>query len=73
MPSMKAMSHQDLKEFLEEKVRLYNRPDFIPLDPVSIPHLFSKKEDIEIANLVNKYGSLSKVEPGEPEALANGA
>ena len=46
---MKAMSHQDLKEFLEEKVRLYNRPDFIPLDPVSIPHLFSKKEDIEIA------------------------
>ncbi len=46
---MKALQKAELKEFLDEKVSLYNRPDFIPLDPVSIPHLFSKKEDIEIS------------------------
>ncbi len=39
---------QDLKGFLDEKVALYNRPNFITLDPISIPHRFSKKEDIEI-------------------------
>lgn len=38
-----------LKEFLDSKVELYNRPEFIPLDPVLIPHRFSKKQDIEIA------------------------
>lgn len=39
----------DLKDFLDQKVSEYNRPGFIPLDPVSIPHRFSKKQDIEIA------------------------
>lgn len=39
----------DLKDFLDDKVELYNRPGFIELDPISIPHRFSKKEDIEIA------------------------
>ena len=38
-----------LKSFLEKKVDQYNQPFFIPGDPVSIPHLFSKKQDIEIA------------------------
>jgi uncharacterized protein (TIGR02757 family) len=37
-----------LKSFLDFKVAQYNRADFITLDPVSIPHLFSKKQDIEI-------------------------
>jgi uncharacterized protein (TIGR02757 family) len=41
----------ELKLFLDQKVREYNRPDFIQNDPVSIPHLFSKKQDIEIAGL----------------------
>jgi len=40
---------EDLKDFLEEKVILYNRPEFVENDPISIPHLFSKKQDIEIA------------------------
>ena len=31
------------------KVDEYNQPSFIKDDPVSIPHLFSKKQDIEIA------------------------
>jgi uncharacterized protein (TIGR02757 family) len=38
-----------MKDFLEEKTRLYNNRSFIANDPVFIPHLFSKKEDIEIA------------------------
>jgi uncharacterized protein (TIGR02757 family) len=42
----------ELKEFLDEKVELYNRPAFIESDPVSIPHLFTKKEDIEIAGFL---------------------
>jgi len=39
---------QDLKLFLDSKVAQYNRPDFIKNDPVCIPHLFTKKQDIEI-------------------------
>lgn len=42
----------DLKEFLEEKYNLYNRPSFIGTDPISIPHQFTKKEDIEIAGFL---------------------
>lgn len=38
----------ELKAFLDEKVELYNRPDFIADDPVSIPHRYTKKQDIEI-------------------------
>lgn len=38
-----------LKDFLDEKVFLYNQPDFIPLDPISIPHRFTRLQDIEIA------------------------
>ena len=40
---------KELKSFLDEQVEKYNRPDFIEDDPISIPHRFSKKEDIEIA------------------------
>ena len=39
----------DLKDFLDQKVTKYNQPGFIALDPVSIPHRFSIKQDIEIA------------------------
>ncbi len=39
-----------LKEFLlKAKAAEYNQPDFIKDDPDSIPHLFSKQQDIEIA------------------------
>ena len=40
---------QKLKEFLDAKVKEYNRPLFIKDDPVCIPHEFTKKQDIEIA------------------------
>jgi uncharacterized protein (TIGR02757 family) len=38
-----------LKEFLDKKVLEYNRPAFIKNDPIAIPHLFTQKQDIEIA------------------------
>lgn len=41
--------NEKLKDFLNDKVEQYNQPSFIKDDPVSIPHLFSKKQDIEIA------------------------
>ncbi|UPT66587.1 MAG: TIGR02757 family protein [Sphingobacteriales bacterium JAD_PAG50586_3] len=42
----------DLQGFLDEKYKLYNSNWFIDSDPVSIPHLFTKKEDIEIAGFL---------------------
>jgi uncharacterized protein (TIGR02757 family) len=44
-------SFNELREFLDLKSEQFNRPSFIEHDPVSIPHLFSKKQDIEIAGL----------------------
>lgn len=46
------LNSKELKDFLDEKYDKYNRPHFIESDPVSIPHLFSKKEDIEIAGFL---------------------
>lgn len=43
------MQQQNLVEFFDRKVEEYNRPSFIEADPVCIPHLFTKKQDIEIA------------------------
>ena len=42
---------QDLKKLLDAKVKMYNRPAFIVHDPISIPHLFNRRQDIEIAGL----------------------
>ena len=39
----------NLKKFLDQKVIQFNNPSFINEDPVCIPHLYSKKQDIEIA------------------------
>ncbi len=39
----------NLKNFLDKKVDEYNQSSFILADPVCIPHLFYKKQDIEIA------------------------
>lgn len=45
------MMHTDIqsKKELDKKVELYNQPAFIKNDPVSIPRLFLKKQDIEIS------------------------
>ena len=47
------MTFTELKSFLDEKVVLYNNTNFIESDPVQIPHLFSQKEDIEIAGFLS--------------------
>ncbi len=44
---------QSLKEFLDEKVVQYNNPAFIELDPVQIPHSYTRKEDIEISGFLS--------------------
>lgn len=46
------MTHKELKQFLDAKVAQYNTTQFIDTDPVQIPHLFTKKEDIEIAGFL---------------------
>lgn len=46
---MKLSDKASLKKFLDRKVDEYNQLSFIKSDPVCIPHLFSKKQDIEIA------------------------
>ncbi|QQU04899.1 TIGR02757 family protein [Myroides odoratus] len=47
------MNKAELKEFLDEKVLLYNNPSFIVDDPVQIPHLYTQKEDIEIGGFLS--------------------
>lgn len=46
------MNPEKLKELIDSKYLLYNNPDFIPFDPIAIPHSFSKREDIEISGFL---------------------
>ena len=46
------LSKTELKDFLEEKVVQFETPDFISHDPISIPHMFSNKMDVEIAGFL---------------------
>jgi uncharacterized protein (TIGR02757 family) len=70
---------ENLKSFLDSKVFQYNQPSFISNDPVSIPHLFTQKQDIEIMGLwaavlawgqrvtiINKCHELIKLMDGAP-------
>jgi uncharacterized protein (TIGR02757 family) len=43
------MNRDKLKDFFDKKVDEYDQPSFIKDDPVCIPHMFSRKQDIEIA------------------------
>jgi uncharacterized protein (TIGR02757 family) len=42
----------ELKDFLDSKVLQYNTIDFIEPDPISVPHRYILKEDIEIAGFL---------------------
>jgi uncharacterized protein (TIGR02757 family) len=42
----------NLKALLDDKVLAYNSRDFIDNDPISFPHSFTKKEDIEVVSLL---------------------
>ena len=46
------MNKAELSDFLNEKAEYYETLDFIESDPIQIPHLFSKKEDIEISGFL---------------------
>ena len=46
------MDRESLGALLEDAYDRYNTPAFIEEDPVSIPHLFEEKEDIEIAGFL---------------------
>lgn len=39
---------KDLKTYFDKLVDKYNQPDFIPNDPIKIPHQFTHLQDIEI-------------------------
>ena len=43
------MTGNDLKKFLDQSYLRYNNPSFISNDPISIPHRFTKLQDIEIS------------------------
>lgn len=73
------MANFDLKAFLDQKVEQYNQPNFIPNDPICIPHRFTKKQDIEIMGffasilawgqrrtIINKCSELIDRMEGEP-------
>lgn len=47
----KDSGNKQLQALLNQKARFYENPSFIPADPVCIPHLFKKQQDIEIAGL----------------------
>jgi uncharacterized protein (TIGR02757 family) len=47
------LNFKELKEFLDEKVVQYNNPNFIELDPIQIPHSYTRKEDIEISGFLS--------------------
>jgi len=42
-------TQQEIKKILDQKVKQYNKIDFIVKDPICIPHQFKKQQDIEIA------------------------
>ncbi|WP_292972873.1 TIGR02757 family protein [Mucilaginibacter sp.] len=76
---LKNYMNENLKAFLDDKAAQYNRPEFIAKDPVCIPHLFSKKQDIEImgfwaatlawgqrVTIINKCRELIELMDGAP-------
>ncbi len=70
---------KDLGAFLEERVALYNNKSFIETDPITIPHRFSRLQDIEImgfwaamlawgqrVTIINKANELVDLMDGAP-------
>lgn len=73
------------RNFLDSKVEQYNQPSFIAEDPISVPHRFSKKQDIEIAGffaatfawgnritIIKKSNELMKLMDDAPHAFCTG-
>lgn len=75
----KKMDKNDLKKYLDHCVEQFNQSDFVLHDPISVPHRFSKKQDIEIAafwtamlawgqrkTIINKANELFNLMDGSP-------
>lgn len=73
------MPKQDLKAKLDRLAEHYNRPGFIEQDPISIPHQFTRLQDIEIMGfwsamlawgqrqtIINKSAALVELMDGAP-------
>ncbi|MFT6849390.1 MAG: hypothetical protein ACJATA_000186 [Sphingobacteriales bacterium] len=73
------MNQKDIYSLLESRVEKYNRPDFITHDPITIPHQFTRKEDVEImgfwsamlawgqrVTIINKCNDLIRMMDGAP-------
>lgn len=76
---MNKKERNKILQILEEKYEIYNQPTFIPDDPISVPHQFSLKQDIEIMGffaaifawgqrktIINKCNELVKRMEGKP-------
>jgi len=73
------LTQKELKTYLDAQVAQYNTPTFIENDPISIPHQFSRLQDIEIMGfwtamlawgqrktIINKANELIDLMNGEP-------
>ncbi len=56
------MNKTEIKEYLEEIYKKYNRKEFIERDPVKYVHMFSKAEDREIVGFIASTFSLGRVD-----------
>ncbi|UYZ63815.1 TIGR02757 family protein [Hymenobacter weizhouensis] len=45
------MNHAQVRALLDERYERYDQPAFIAADPISIPHQFSRRQDVEISGL----------------------
>jgi len=79
MPTKVNIKSQQLKSYLDSCVKKFNTKDFIKNDPISIPHQFSKLQDIEITafwvamlawgqrvTIINKANELIQLMDGAP-------
>lgn len=46
------LDKHSLRDLLDQKVNQYNQPSFISGDPISVPHRYSRLQDIEISGLI---------------------
>ncbi|SFI06526.1 TIGR02757 family protein [Halpernia frigidisoli] len=66
--SKKKVNLDEVFSLLNEKAEQYNNLDFIELDPISIPHRFSLKQDIEISGFLT-----ATISWGNRKAILNSA
>lgn len=46
------MNNEELRDLLELLYERYDRPEFVADDPISVPHRFSRQQDIEISGFL---------------------